>query len=281
MDVKKIKMKVQTGTQDLLFYPETSSDQVRVGEQNLDEALAESLSYTNPVPMLKPIGGYEAGTTFNNLKLADFLTGLLYPYVPPKVTLSGTPTGIVRDYNDPITSIILTATATQQSNPLVSVEFFKGSTSIYKANLPINSTIPLTVTETLRQTTSFQVKVSDGIQTTSSKNLTYTFVYPFYVGKTTAATIDAFMLSASDKVVQAKGNVSKAYTTSQERFFIAYPASYGHLTTVLDANQFNILSDFMVGEKIVTMSDATTVPYRVYLFKNVVSVTNFTVMYQF
>lgn len=292
MEIKKIQMTLEEEEQTILFHPETSSDMVKVGEVTLDEELLRidqnivdtfgKLNYTNDTPMISPLGGYKAGTTFDNVSLSEFLTGLLYPYMPPKISISANPGAAVRDYDNPLTSVTLTASVTKQSEAIKWVEFFKGSTSLQRFNeLGDNVSFNTTHEETIRTTTTFTAKVSDGTQTVTSNLITYTFVYPFYVGATSESSLNQVTLSASDKVVKTKGNTSKKYTTTQERFYIAYPASYGNLTSILDANQFEILPDFEKGTKTVTMLDQSTVPYTVYLFKNAVTVADFTVTFKF
>ena len=297
MEIKKIQIKQELD--EVVFHPETSDDQVLVGEHTLKEELyvinkdidqvsiqveqaVESLSYTNEMPMLTSLGGYPVGTTFDNISLANFLTGLLYPYVAPKISLSSTPRSGVREYDDPLTTLTITATVQKQSYDLQTVDFYRGTEPIqHYENFEEQTSFECFIEEPIRTTTTFTAKVSDGRQTVTSNNITYTFVYPFYVGQTTEESVETLQLAASDKRIQTKGNITKTYTTSQERFYIAYPATYGNLSSVLDTNQFEIILDFEKGTKTVTMNDGTQVTYYVYLFKNLVSVSNFTVTYKF
>ena len=297
MEIKKIQIKQELD--EVVYHPETSDDQVLVGDHTLKEELhvinkeldkvsdrvenvGELLNYTNESPMLTSVGGYPVGTTFDHVQLSDFLDGLLYPYVAPKISLSSSPNSGVRDYDNPLTSITLTANAQKQSYKMHTVDFYKGTELLqHFENFGSQTRFECHVEESIRQTTTFTAKVSDGRSTVTSNNITYTFVFPFYVGKTTASTIETLQLPVSDKRVQTKGNVTKVYTTSQERFYIAYPAAYGNLNSVLDTNQFEILPDFEKGTKLVSMTDGTQVNYNVYLFKNLVSVSDFTVTYKF
>ena len=297
MEIKKIQIKQELD--ETIFHPETSDDQVLVGDRTLKEELyvinkdidnvsvkieqaVESLNYTNDMPMLTSLGGYPAGTTFDNVSIANFLTGLLYPYVAPKISLSSTPGSGVRDYDNPLTTLTLRANVQKQSYDLQTVDFYRGTELLqHYETFGDKTSFECLVEESIRKTTTFTAKVSDGRQTVTSNNITYTFVYPFYVGQTTDETIESLQLVASDKRVQTKGNVTKTYSTSQERFYIAYPATYGNLSSVLDTNQFEIILDFEKGTKTVSMNDGTQVTYNVYLFKNLVSVSNFTVTYKF
>ena len=297
MEIKKIQIKQEL--EEVVYHPETSDAQVLVGDHTLKEELhvinkeiekvtdrmdnvSDLLNYTNETPMLTALGGYPVGTTFNDVPLADFLDGLLYPYVAPKISLSSSPGSGVRDYDNPLTSVTLVATAQKQSYSMHTVDFYKGTQPLqHVENFGAQTRFECYVEESIRQTTTFTAKVSDGRSTVISNNITYTFVFPFYVGKTTDSTIESLQLPASDKRIQTKGNLSNVYTTSQERFYLAYPAAYGDLSSVSDTNQFEILLDFEKGTKLVSMSDGTQVNYNVYLFKNLVSVSNFTVTYKF
>lgn len=244
----------------------------------------ENTKYTNDMPTVTGIGGIAAGTTFDNMPLNELLTNLLYPYIAPAVSFSANPGAATREFGNPIESIVLTAKTTKKSKPITEVKFYEGNTVIETVAKPNagGGTETFTVTKPVAANTSFKAIVGDGQTTTTSNAVSYTFVYPIYVGDVKAATPTDDDIKGMEKLVITKpATRAKTYTVTDARFCIAYPASYGDLKSVLDSNQFEILGDFVKEKREITGLDGTAQQYNVYTFKNVVTMENFTVTYKF
>lgn len=234
---------------------------------------------------------------------------LLHPYVKPTVTLSASPTGGTREYTNDISSVALTATVTQKSRNINKVEFMLSGVSSPIGTVSSESTSN-TDSETGYKTLTYKftydgeisslttngsassrtitAKVYDTDYETegvvTSAGVTYTFVSPMYVGSVsgTVSSVTDELVRGMAKKIQNKGNISNSYTVTDSKFVFAYPKIHGQLKSILDTNGFEILPDFNISEINVTQSDgSTTVPYYVYLFKNVVSLSNFNVTYKF
>lgn len=244
----------------------------------------ENTVYTNDMPTVTSLGGISAGTTFSNMPINELLTSLLYPYIAPAINFSANPGAQVREYGNPINEVKLTANTTKKSKNITEVKFFEGNTLIHTVAAPKagGGSETFTVTTPVQAGTSFKATVSDGQTTTTSGQVSYTFVYPMYVGNVKAASPEQDEIVAMEKLVITKPSQrAKAHTLTDGRFCIAYPASYGNLKSVLDANQFEILGDFVKETKQIVGLDGTSQAYNVYTFKNVVTMTNFTVTYKF
>ena len=244
----------------------------------------ENTVYTNEMPTVTSLGGISAGTTFDNVPVKDLLTNLLYPYIAPTVSFSSNPGGQVREFGNPVTSVTLTANTTKKSKPITRVQFFKDNAVINTIESPKagGGSETYVYSEPISANTTLKAKVTDGTTEVTSNGTTFTFVYPMYIGDVKASSPDQDTIKAMEKIVITKpASRAKTYTVTDSRFCIAYPASYGDLKSVLDANQFEILGDFVKEVKQVECLDGTQQNYNVYTFKNLVTMTNFTVTYKF
>lgn len=264
--------------------------------------------YSTDIPLPQAIGGFKAGDK-PNYTYSEMWDILLHPYVKPTVTLSASPTGGTREYTNDISSVALTATVTQKSRNINKVEFMLSGVSSPIGTVSSESTSN-TDSETGYKTLTYKftydgeisslttngsassrtitAKVYDTDYETegvvTSAGVTYTFVSPMYVGSVsgTVSSVTDELVRGMAKKIQNKGNISNSYTVTDSKFVFAYPKIHGQLKSILDTNGFEILPDFNISEINVTQSDgSTTVPYYVYLFKNVVSLSNFNVTYKF
>lgn len=205
-----------------------------------------------------------------------------FTYVAPAISLSATPNSTIREYGNPITSIAFTATTTKTTDPITTVEFYRGASLAYSVPTPdpAGGTELWTETTDIESTTTFTAKVSDGTSTTTSNSKTYTFVYPFYWG-VGAQSLTPAQIQALTKSVTAKGTKTFDSSPSSEVFYFAYPKSYGLLSSILDTNSFETISDYTVRDESFTMLDATSQDYYIYEYNNPTTQTDFTNTFYF
>lgn len=231
----------------------------------------------NDLVVSNPLGRYamgdtiEAGTTFETI-FRGLLTNVYYPTLtPPSATLT---------YNMPtyakvgstITARAATLTLNRGSiNPQYTAEssYRSGEATNYtlistgadteysdssttSGSFNVNALTRATkgtivLTGTISYAAGVQPKDSDGNDydsplpagsVTASK--TVTFIQPFYYGKTAGTSISDFTGLTED--ITAKGQKKYKFTTNNEHMVIAYDSSYGDLTSILDANGFEVIS---------------------------------------
>jgi hypothetical protein len=243
--------------------------------------LGEAETYTNANPVPETIGGISAGSTFNNKTTSEMLDLLLYPYIAPSISLSANVSPGIFEFGNNINSLTLNATTIKKSNPITLVEFYRGASLIHSVPSPnANGGLESYVeTNPITSSVSFSSKVGDGTQIITSNSISYTYVYPYYVGDTSMSTPDETTIKAMTKLIKTKSNTTRNYTITNSRFCIAFPSSYGNLTSVLDANLFNITGDFTIQTLNMTMLDSQVVSYKVYIFNNITTQTNFNVYF--
>ena len=210
-------------------------------------------TYDNSTPTPQAIGGIPKGTTFDNKPIKEILGQLLYPYVAFSASISMYPKngGVVKTQNN-------------QTVTGCTVSITKGSAEITKIEVKYGNSVKATKTSNIGTSNTFTFDSAITItSSSSSKNLTavvtdetgasktatsssFTFVDPYYYGVTTKAaselTINDILSMTED--VKTKGSKSYSYTMNQQRAVIAYPASYGNLSSIKDANNFEVLDTF-------------------------------------
>lgn len=198
-------------------------------------------------------------------------------YAAPLITLAGAGSGSLREKGTVVSSVLLTATTSKRSNDIGIVRF-------YRAGVLINTIDPATAAgaaETYTENTdfsdtlSFQAEVDDvlsggnGPTTVQSNIVTYTFVYPYYYGAGAVGLTAAQVAALTKDVISSDSNVNYGFTSSNgDVYYMAYPASYGPLTSILDENGFETFADWTLRTENITGLDGSPVSYRIYEFNN-------------
>lgn len=232
----------------------------------------ENTIFTTDMLTVNGLGGIAAGSDLNNMPVQDLLTKLLFPYVAPTISASGTPNGgtFEKGNNQTITNV--KAVVTKKSEKITKVEIFQGGTSLgvkegtevqnggtfnFPVNVPVNSTnVQLTA------------KVTDALNKTYAANTgAFNFHYPYYMGVVAAdkTTLTGDEIKALTKKIEGKGNKSHLFTTNNQRVVFAYPASHGNLRQIMDANNFDSTAAFVKGQVTVNGLDGQDVLYNVYI----------------
>ena len=102
----------------------------------------------------------------------------------------------------------------------------------------------------------------------SSKSITHTWVYPYYYG-VGAQGLDGAAIGALTTIIRPKENTTKAFSPSTQVMYFAYLNSYGSLTSILDQNGFETISDWTPRTVSITGLDSTIQTYKVYEFNNI------------
>ena len=247
-------------------------------------AIEEATVFETDILTVNALGGIKAGEDLNGKSVTEILNKLLYPYVAPVVSkATRTPTTSVLEQG---TTLYLTKVAvevTKKSLNITSIGLYNGSTLIEEitgenltgcefTNLPSYTT----------SVSKLTVKASDGTSTATKDISGWTFVYPYYYGVCAeGATIDETLVKGlANKLVETKGNKSKSFTTNNECFVFAYPATYTDLTSVLDPNNFEILGTFNKHTFTITGLDGKATSYKIYVSKAPSTVTDFQITFK-
>ena len=188
-------------------------------------------------------GNIPAGTDLTGMTAMEIIKMATVAYVNPKATVTFNPSNTLYEQGS---NFNLTVTVSG---------LVKGTAAIKKMDLYKNGSLVQSVAYTAGQLTytfnavtvtadsSFEVRVCDegGKYTPYSK--AYTFVYAYYIGMLADMPTPENVVTL-EKLVERKGNHTKTFYPNKQYVLIAYPASYGNLSEILDANGFNNITDF-------------------------------------
>lgn len=220
------------------------------------------------------------GVAWSSKGLRDTLEKILdLVYAAPLVSLTGS-SNIIREKGDDVTSITLSADVTKRSDDIARIHFkdHLGAT-IQDFNPPSNTGSGITqatYSTTFSDTRTFEVEVTDdgtsGGPTVVDDFVTYTFVYPYYHGTGVAGLTAAQVAALTKDIIESDSDVTYSFTTSaNDVYYMAYPASYGNLTSILDENGFETIGDWTKRTENITGLDGNAVSYNIYEFNNPVS----------
>ena len=232
------------------------------------------------------LGGISAGSNLDGLTVKEILNKLLYPYVAPTISISGTPNGGVYEKGDNQVITNARVVVTKRSEKITKIEVLQGNTLLasqedesianggtfnFSVDVPVNS-INIQLTG----------KVTDASGTTRQSTTTaFTFIYPYYVGVCNDSdTINESLIKGLAKRIESKGTKNISYTTNNQRMILAYPKSYGVIKKILDPNNFDVTSTFTQMEMKITGLDGTAQNYYVYV-NGASSVEDFTMTFNY
>lgn len=216
------------------------------------------------------LGGIAAKTDLDGLTVREVLMKLLFPYVAPVVSVTGTPNGGVFEKGDTQTITNVKVVVTKKSETITKIEVLDGANQLavqedeaIEAGGTFNYAVNVPVQSVNKQLT---VKVTDASdEIVSKQTASFTFVYPYYYGVIAEdAEINEELVEGLTKVVEKEGVKSLSYTADNQRLVIAFPKSYGVLTSAIDPNGFENIGAFKATEVSIIGLDGTAQTYYVY-----------------
>jgi len=245
--------------------------------------------YNNATPMPEAVGGYEIGTTFTDQDNTEMWDGLLYPYQYPAFTsflISGQATTLECGIEIAAGNHTFTWSVTNDSNidaASLVVRDVTGATDLATglnyddspAVIDIGVAITKTTTATLNQ---WKITGTNSQAGTFTRNFNVYWYSPFYYGSG-AQALTTTQIQALTKQVVSKSNKTYTFNPTVEVFYFAYPASYGVLTSILDPNGFETISDWTLRVENFNNNspdyEGITVSYNIYEFNSLTTQVNF------
>ena len=242
--------------------------------------------FSTEILTVNALGGIAAGADLNGMTVREILAKLLYPYVAPVVSATGTPNGGTYEKGDNKEITNVRVSVTKKSERIAKVEVFDGSTSLgikegdeVASGGTFNFIVSVPVNSVNKQLTA---KVTDASNKVVSANTgAFNFVYPYYVGVCAEdAVIDEALIEGLTKKIEVKGNKTIAYTCDNQKMIFAYPKAYGNLKSIIDPNNFDVTGTFTKQEVSITGLDGTAQAYYVYV-NGASTVSNFNMKFNY
>ena len=226
------------------------------------------------------VGGIASGTLIpEGTTLTEFAKKMLVKETAPTTTFTASGSGVKEIGTSVTPTLTLTITGTGTGTP-TAIKFYNGSTLLetqpyVSGTNTYTHTMASAVTATTTVKGVLEYTKSDGTTTgTVEKSATYTFVMASYYGAvTTAPTTKAEIIALTKNVKNTKAQTA-TFNLSNQRSCYCYPASFGNLTSIKDANNFEYLSSYTK-----TTVSVDSVDYNVYTLTDPVTATGFKQVY--
>lgn len=239
------------------------------GDASLETAVTSNLA----------VGAIASGTTLaKGTTFTEFVQKLLISEIAPTTTFTASGSG-VKEIGTSVTPTLTLVVNTVGTGTPTAIKFYSGSTLLDTQDyVSGTNTYSFTMTDAITTNTTvkgvLEYKKSDDTSATIEKSASYTFVMASYYGAVTTAPTDKAGIIALTKNVKNTKALTAAFNLSNQRSCYCYPASFGNLTSIKDANNFEYLSSY-------TKTNVTVdeVSYNVYTLTDPVTATGFKQVY--
>ena len=238
------------------------------GDATLETAVTSNLA----------VGAIASGTTLpEGTTFTEFAQKLLITEIAPTTTFTASGSGVKEVGTSVTPTLTLTITGTGTGTP-TAIKFYDGSTLLDTQSY-VSGTNTYTYTMSAVTTTKtvkgvLEYKKSDESTASIEKSATYTFVMASYYGAVATAPTDKAGIIALTKNVKNTKALTTTFTLSNQRSCYCYPASFGNLTSIKDANNFEYLASYTK-----TTVTVDGVDYNVYTLTDAVTATGFKQVY--
>lgn len=225
------------------------------------------------------VGGIPSGSTIaKNTTLTELAKRMFLKETAPTITFTASGSGVKEVGTSVTPTLTLNITDKGTATP-VEIEFYSGST-LLDTQAYVSGTNSYAYTMSTAITTNTTVKgvlkykKSDDTAATVEKTASYTFVMASYYGAVTTAPTDKAGIVALTKNVKNTKAQTATFNMSNQRSCYCYPASFGNLTSIKDANNFEYISSYT---KTTVEVDGTN--YNVYTLTDPVTASGFKQIY--
>ena len=263
-----------------------TTEQLDTTVEQINNKITESDIFVTDMTVINGIGGIESGSNLNGMTTLEILNKLIFPYVAPLVTVSGTPNGGLYEKGNTQTITNVRVSVTKKSEKITKIEIFDGETSLgilegtdIENGGVFNFEVDINVNSINKQLSA--VVTDNSNKSYSSKTNSFNFVYPYYVGVCDVnSEITESLIKGLTKKIETKGSKTIKYTTDNQRMIFAYPTSYGVISKILDANSFDVTNTFSHSTLNIIGLDNTSQSYYVYI-NGASTVSNFNMKFNY
>jgi len=192
--------------------------------------------------------------------------------IKPISILTTAPTKLIYQVGETINNIVLTFNAIKGSNNFVKAEIYKNGTLLTTINTIINGSNVFTDSNIISFDTEYYVKIFDTLNNSISNIIKYQFTNTIFTGViANNTTITNAVVTSLPSIQMLKGNMKSSFTPINQKIIIAYPASFGLLNSIIDDNNFQLLTSFVPSTLTVTIGVNIPILYNVYINDSVLN----------
>ena len=234
---------------------------------------------TNENGTTKAVGGISAGTILTGKNVLQVLEDILYPYVAFGISVDSiSPSTSVYEKGTTVTITGVKVKITNGSRSITNLKLYDSSS---KTNLlgektsGISTSNTFTISRAVTSSTSFYAEATDGVKTIGDSTSFLSFYYPtFYGVLDTGYSLTSGLITGKTKVLKANKNNTFTYTATNQHPFVAFPASYGNLTSIKDSSNLEYIGDFVKTTMNLNVTGGT-VSYNIYVLKDPTDISNY------
>lgn len=244
-----------------------------------DYVRKDDIIITNENGTTKAVGGISAGTILKGKNVLQVLEDILYPYVAFSISVDSiSPSTSVYEKGTTATITGVTVKITNGSRSITNLKLYDNSS---KTNLlgekksGITTSNTFTISRAVTSSTSFYAEATDGVKTIGDSTSFLSFYYPtFYGVLDTGYSLTSGLITGKTKVLKANKNNTFIYTATNQHPFVAFPASYGNLTSIKDSSNLEYIGDFVKTTMDLNVTGGT-VSYNIYVLKDPTDISNY------
>lgn len=225
------------------------------------------------------VGGIPSGATIaKDTTLTQLAKRMFVKETAPTATFTASGSG-VKEVGTSVTPTLQLVINNAGTGTPVSIEFYSGSTlldtqSYVAGTNTYNYTMESEITTTTTVKGVLKYKKSDNTDGSVEKSATYTFVMASYSGAVATAPTDKAGIIALTKNVKNTKALTTTFNLNNQRSCYCYPASFGNLTSIKDANNFEYINSYTK-----TTVAVDGVNYNVYTLTDPVTASGFKQIY--
>lgn len=242
------------------------------------KATGADAAITEDIATNVEVGGIPSGSTIaKNTTLTELAKRMFLKETAPTITFTASGSG-VKEVGTSVTPTLTLNITDKGTATLVEIEFYSGSTLLdtqeYVAGTNSYTYTMSAITTTTTVKGVLKYKKSDDTNASIDKTASYTFVMASYYGAVTTAPTDKAGIVALTKNVKNTKAQTATFNLSNQRSCYCYPASFGNLTSIKDANNFEYISSYTK-----TTVEVDGVNYNVYTLTDPVTASGFKQVY--
>ncbi len=197
------------------------------------------------------VGAAPANTLFKkDTTFTEFAKKILLKEIAPTITFNATNSGL-KEVGTSVSGSTLTTNITSLgTGTITSIEFYEGSNLLdTQSYVTGTNSYSFNYTNTITTNTTFKTIVyytkADGTNSTINQTKSITFVYASYYGAVSTLTpVEADIKLLNKSIKNTKAFTWNNISVTDERFCYAYPKSFGALTSIKDANNFEYIGSY-------------------------------------
>lgn len=232
---------------------------------------------TNESATSTALGGIPKGTVLAGKTVREVIEELLFPYVKFSLNVSGvTPNTATYEKGKEVNLTAVTVSVTAGSKKVTNLKLYESDkVTLLGEKTEVGSSNKFTIDKKVKSAVSFYAVATDGTSTVEDSSTFLTFLDPTFYGVLDKGyVLSSDLITAKTKELKSSKSNTFTYTASEQHPFVAYPASYGNLTSILDSSNLEYIGDFNKTTMNLNVLSGE-VSYNIYVLKDPTDIENY------